>query len=101
MSVSFNILANVNSFLFHGSDNAHNRLCGTEITVLERGHVYNTLGDTRQCTFLKRIQIPFVLYLKLFKIKCYIHILKIYIVSALKRNENSLKIKTVSGIRGR
>lgn len=68
--MSFNMLANVNSFLFHGSGNAHDRPCGTEITVLERGHVYNTLGGTRQCTFLKRIEIPFVSYLKLFKMKC-------------------------------
>lgn len=70
--MSFNILANVNSFLFHGSGNAHNRPCGTEITVLERGHVYNVLGGTRQCTFLKGIQIPIVLYLKVFKMKLFI-----------------------------
>lgn len=74
MSVSFKILANVNSFLFHGSGNIHNRPCGTEITVLERGHVYNTLGGTRQCRFLKRKQTLIVLYLKLFKMICDYHL---------------------------
>lgn len=68
--MSFNILANVNSFLFHGNGNTHNRPCGTEITVLERGHVYNTLGGTRQCRFQKRKQTLLVLYLILFKMKC-------------------------------